>query len=143
MALINKRLVSVDKPFIQKHLSDFLALDALCFGEDAWNAEAFLSDLPEKFETSLSVWSDEQLCGFAMVSRKPEWLHIHRYAVHPDRQGQGLGKVMLQELQRAHPHDIIGLKVAMKNLEAIYFYLSKGFVFIAQSNGYYTLLLYP
>lgn len=143
MALTHALVRAVTEDLLHTHLQDFLDLDALCFEKEAWDSQAFTSALPEKFDLSLSLWDEGVLYGYAMVSRKPSWLHIHRYAVHPERQGKGYGKIILQALRNAHPQDTIGLKVAVNNLPAIHFYLSKGFVFTAQSNGYYTLLLKP
>ncbi|HLT06469.1 MAG TPA: N-acetyltransferase [Cyclobacteriaceae bacterium] len=51
--------------------------------------------------------------------------------VHPDHQGKGIGKLLLQHTQSLR--EVLELKVYQKNTKSLGFYLNKGFEIVAES----------
>lgn len=118
------------KGIMDQHVKEFLLIDDSIQGEK-WSRENFLFDLPEKWNLSLQVLSNQTLAGFLIASNKDNAFHIHRLAIGSDFQNQGLGRQLVERLQhiaRTRKVKLITLKVLNTNTDAIRFYERIGFV---------------
>jgi len=90
-----------------------------------------------------AVWGlcvADVLKGFVVVSSVLDEAEIHNICVHPDFQGQGLGKAMLQALIRklaVQKVQVIYLEARASNDKALGLYHSVGFNVIDQRKAYY------
>ena len=71
---------------VSKYIDELVQLETLCFDEgEAWTAENFMLDLPQKGQLSKLAISNNKLAGYMICSspnqRKAHW---HRSATHPD-----------------------------------------------------------
>ena len=70
-----------------KYIDQLVQLDAICFDEsEAWTADNFILDLPQKGQLSKLAISNNKLVGYLICSSylNQKRCHIHRMAVHPD-----------------------------------------------------------
>ncbi len=83
---------------------------------------------------------DQALVGYGIMSVAVGEAHILNLCMHPERQGQGLGRRMLGRLltlARERHADTAFLEVRASNLPARYLYESEGFNEIGNRRGYY------
>jgi len=70
-----------------KYIDQLVQLDAIYFDEsEAWTAENFMLDLPQKGQLSKLAISNNKLAGYLICSsyQNQKRCHGHRMAVHPD-----------------------------------------------------------
>lgn len=82
----------------------------------------------------------DQLIGHGIMSVAAGECHILNICVHPDHQGNGIGRRMLRRLlalARRGEADTAFLEVRASNVGAIELYLSEGFDEIGRRRGYY------
>jgi len=80
------------------------------------------------------------LVGHAVMSAAVGECHLLNLCVHPDWQGRGLGRRLLQRLfalGQAHNADTAFLEVRASNRRAIALYESAGFCEVGLRRGYY------
>lgn len=79
------------------------------------------------------------MLGFAVVATVLDQAELHNIAVHPDIQGQGLGRQLLAAMIEQLPAAIKNfyLEVRVSNIPAIRLYQQLGFVQIAERRDYY------
>lgn len=66
--------------------------------------------------------------GLYTYARETHYLYIHHFVVHPDHQGQGLGRQLMDALQTLHGDaQKVGLLTRTYNLQAQNFYKRLGF----------------
>lgn len=83
---------------------------------------------------------DEEILGHGVMSVAAGECHILNVCVHPDWQGHGLGRRLLDRLiglGRQHHADTAFLEVRVSNAAAIALYLSSGFNEVGVRKGYY------
>lgn len=117
------------KSELLRQIKDIMVLDQVIVGE-RWSEINFLFDLPEKWELSLQILAEERIAGFLIASLKNQCIHIHRLAVSNQFQNLGLGKQMVNLIQkeaRRKNINFITLKVLYSNTGAIRFYKRLGF----------------
>jgi ribosomal protein S18 acetylase RimI-like enzyme len=98
--------------------------------QDYWVLEHYLADLEKKWELSFAAYYNGKLCGFIIVSEKPESLHVNRIVVSPDLQKSGVGKMLIEGAIRdamSQQKRYLTLKVDEINTGAIDFYKKLGF----------------
>ncbi|MBY0281335.1 MAG: ribosomal protein S18-alanine N-acetyltransferase [Alphaproteobacteria bacterium] len=122
--------------------AEVLALiHAECFiGQQIWSQETF-----KDFFTSNTNWGrvsgwmaiqGEQECGFILVRKIVQECEILTFAVRPDFQRKGIGRLLLRHL--LDEMDIpIFLEVATDNFAAIKLYESEGFEVLTIRRSYY------
>jgi [ribosomal protein S18]-alanine N-acetyltransferase len=121
-----------------------LPLEQELFGPDAWAAETWWGELAQPGRSYVvvdgSVSPDGSLEGYAGVLVNGADADVMTVAVSPDRQGAGLGRLLLDRLvdlaaaQGAHQ---LLLEVRADNAAAQRLYARSGFERIAVRRGYY------
>ena len=98
--------------------------------DDYWTLEHYLSEMNRKWELSSAVYNNSMLCGFIIVSEKPESLHVHRIVIAEEMQGYGIGKMLIsktvQDAKRANKNTVT-LKAEADNTKSLGFYKNLGF----------------
>lgn len=83
---------------------------------------------------------DTELIGHGVISMAVGECHILNLCIHPDWQGQGLGRSLLQRMlnsaQQSHTSTAF-LEVRASNLAAIHLYIGEGFNELGRRKGYY------
>jgi ribosomal protein S18 acetylase RimI-like enzyme len=109
---------------------DYLAEISAQLQGDYWTLDHYLSEMNRKWELSSATFIDGKLCGFIIVSEKPESLHVHRIVIGKDFQGYGIGKMLINKTvaeAKRLKKDAITLKAEADNTKTIGFYKSLGF----------------
>ena len=100
-----------------------------------WSETQFIDSM-----SSTVVLKDQNLVvGFAVLALVADQAELHNIAIHPDRQGQGLGTLFLSAVLDSLPLIIkmLYLEVRVTNFRAIRLYSQLGFNKIAERKGYY------
>ncbi|WP_426562995.1 ribosomal protein S18-alanine N-acetyltransferase [Angustibacter sp. McL0619] len=120
-----------------------LPLEDRLFGHEAWSAPTWWSELAQCEQRDYVVLqgaTDGDVDGYAGVSVAAGVADLMTVAVSPDRQGQGLGRFLVQQLvtlARARGAGRMMLEVRADNVAAQRVYSSVGFERIAVRRGYY------
>ena len=138
--LENLEIKKGSKELIIDNLEELVSIDKNWFFNLAWNEEAFLSDLSSKFETSQLLFYQNQLIGYAIVSKKEIAFHLHKFVIHPEFKSMGVGQFLIETLLEKIKFQPLTLKVEIGNLNAIIFYLKKKFIFTEKSGDYYHMI---
>lgn len=81
-----------------------------------------------------------EIVGYGIMSVTGGECHLLNLCVHPDRQGQGLGRRILRRMLaigRSHGADTAFLEVRASNRAAIALYGAEGFGEVGTRRGYY------
>jgi len=128
--MIVRRLDRADVPAIA-------ALDALCFGCEAWSADQLAGSLALATTHGLGLCEEERLTGFALVQRLEGEAEILTLGIDPARQRQGLGERLLHEILALAVETTVFLEVAADNTAAIRLYEKAGFRLFGRRPAYY------
>jgi len=122
-------------------LDGVMAIEEVSF-PTPWSREMFLEDFPRDFsDTLVAAGSGDEVLGYAVCWTIAGEAHLLNIAVHPARQGQGIGRALLGECVRRAARagaSRIFLEVRAGNGAARRLYRSMGFVFRGIRKGYYT-----
>jgi len=139
MELDNIEIKTASKDLISKHIEELLIIDRSCFDNESWTEDAFLSELPLKFEKSMLLMKNDSVIGYAIVSQKAEGAHLHRLAISKDFVLQRLGEYLLETIIKSIGRKSLTLKVNTFNTGAVIFYLKLGFLFVEKNGNYYKM----
>ena len=126
------------RPMVEDDLQAVLAVEEAGY-DHPWTLGIFHDCL----RVGYCCWvyqSGEQIIGHGVMSVAAGECHILNICVHPDRQGHGLGRKLLQRLLnigRQHHADTAFLEVRVSNRKAVDLYLSSGFNEVGLRRGYY------
>ncbi len=105
-----------------------------------WTRGNFLDSLDSGYEAWVLRDEDSRLLGYFLMMYAVEEVHLLNITVRPDRQGQGLGRKLLDQLialaRDAGMHAVL-LEVRPSNNHALMVYHHLGFVQIGQRKNYY------
>ena len=105
-----------------------------------WTRGNFLDSLDSGYEAWVLRDEDGLLLGYFLMMYAVEEVHLLNITVRPDRQGQGLGRKLLDQLialaRDAGMHAVL-LEVRPSNNHALMVYHHLGFVQIGQRKNYY------
>lgn len=134
------------KPLSSNQLEQAVALDQLCFG-GLWTLEGYQREIANPNSTLLILtipnaesFDQEQIIGLGCYWAILEEAHITMLAVHPDFQGQGLGKLLIYHLlESAYQRQLerATLEVKATNEVALGLYTKFGFKIAGRRKGYY------
>ena len=126
-----------------EQLDQVVELDRLCFG-GLWSLEGYRREIESPNSTLLVITlptsTGEKVIGLGCFWAILEEAHITILAVHPDFQGQGLGKLLLFSLLQDAVHRQLAratLEVSENNLVALSLYQKFGFKIAGKRKGYY------
>lgn len=113
-------------------LDDVANLDGRAFGESGWSRRYFEGELTQSPISVFYVLADAQhrIMGYFGTWHVVDQLHLCTFAVDPDRQGQGLGALLLGcviRLAQRLECQLIQLEVRESNAVARSLYRSRGF----------------
>jgi ribosomal-protein-alanine N-acetyltransferase len=116
------------------------ALEALCFGDDAWTPPMVLSELTGSDRDALVALEDTALVGYAMTLASGDVVDLLRIAVRPEARRRGVARALLdtvlERAKRTRAERVL-LEVRVGNAAARAFYAAAGFAEIARRRGYY------
>lgn len=131
------------KPLTEKELDQVVALDNVCLG-GLWSLRGYQREIASPnsslFIMTINSQSEEQVIGLACFWAVLEEAHITLLAIHPDFQGQGLGKSLLNYLLAEAENKGLKratLEVAENNLKALSLYQKLGFKEAGRRKKYY------
>lgn len=96
----------------------------------SWTMRNLLADELDKWRLSLVMRSGDEPIGCAIISRKPEGLHVHHFIVGTTHRGQGHGtKLVLRVLDEARRENAVRIihHIPQSATRAIDFFLGYGF----------------
>ena len=124
------------------HLPEVMEIEKLVFA-DPWSVASFRHEVAEN-RTALTrvarVWPDGPVLGYFVAWFIEDEVHLGNLAVHPDRQGQGAGQRLLDDLiaeAGRRGGRMMTLEVRESNLGAQRLYLRNGFRPVAIRRRYY------
>jgi ribosomal protein S18 acetylase RimI-like enzyme len=119
---------------------DFPATDLKIYLEENYSIEATAKELKDPDKDMLVATSpSDQILGFALMTRGPpepcicdvpKQVQLQRLYIHPDAQGQGVGKALITRVEaeaRKQGFENLWLGVYEKNYKAIGIYEKLGF----------------
>ncbi len=134
-------IITATKDLVIKYITELIEIDTYYFEKLGWNENAFLSDLPEKFEKSLLVFVNEYLIGYSIISKKENsYYHWHKLVLHKDYASKGYGKIIFKELFSRLNGEKVVFKVDVTNINTIIYHLKNGAFFIKRQENYYHMM---
>ena len=126
------------RPMVEADVEAVLAVEEAAYSHP-WTDVIFRDCLRVGYCCWVAL-SGGQIIGYGVMSVGAGECHILNLCVHPERQGQGLGRRILRRLlaiARAHGADTALLEVRVSNGRAIALYESEGFGEVGRRRGYY------
>lgn len=122
-------------------------LDAIMGVEKAAHSHPWAASIMQRYlekPDTCWVWQEQEaILAHAVVSVVATEAELLTIAVHPDAQGRGLGKKMLQQVidcAEQQQAEQVFLEVRESNAGAIALYENNGFCQVGQRNNYYPML---
>jgi ribosomal-protein-alanine acetyltransferase len=116
------------------------SLEAELFGSDAWSEASLREELSGPGRRAVVLDEEGAVLGYAVTMRAGDVVDLHRIAVRPDRQRQGLAALLLADAldaARADGAERMLLEVSAGNAAAVAFYDAQGFARIDVRRRYY------
>lgn len=133
----------VFEPMVAADLLQVMELERLAFPVEPWTPGLFLHELKLDFSRlELARTSDakRRLVGYACWWLVGDEIHILNLAVHPDAQGRGMGRALVQRVlddAQAHAATSVSLEVRHDNAAGAALYRAMGFSHIGRRKNYY------
>ena len=133
------------KPLTEQELDQVLALDNICLG-GIWSLNGYKREIKNPNNSLLIMTidsqSEEKVIGIGSVCfwGNIKGAHISLLAIHPNFQGQGLGKLLLTHLLEEVDKKVyktVTLQVAKNNFKALNLYQQFGFKEIGRRKNCY------
>jgi len=126
------------RPLKNKDLPDILRIEDSVY-DYPWSEQIFKDCLAMGY-SNWGLHSEGQLIAYAILSIAVGEAHVLNICIDPDKQGQGFGRMFLQELFKVAKEkgaESIFLEVRPTNKGAIVLYKKLGFTQIGQRKNYY------
>lgn len=121
-------------------INQLLDIEHYCY-DDPWPREAFEEEIGNGIAGIGMVAEDDGIIvGFITGLTMAQELQVHNIAVHPDYQGRGIGRQLMEavdDLGRAGDYQRISLEVRQDNDIACKLYLSLGFKAVGTRKDFY------
>lgn len=105
-----------------------------------WQRSHFMDALDSGYTLQCLLGADDALLGYYVAMLGVDEAHLLNVCVAPAHQGQGWGRVLLDDLDRwarSHRAQWLWLEVRVSNTRARDIYLSHGYREVGQRKGYY------
>ena len=121
-------------------IDQMVSIEEYCY-DTPWPREAFEEEI-DNAELGIGFVAEEEgyMVGFATGLSVASEFHLHNIAVHPDHQGKGVGRQLLEKIDEyCHQHDLhkILLEVRRDNENARRLYLGMGYQSVGTRKDYY------
>ncbi len=128
----------------EAHVEDIdqlLAIEEYCY-DNPWPREAFEEEI-DNGDVAIGMVAEEEgmIVGFLTGMIMTKELHLHNIAVHPDYQGRGIGRQLMEAVDdycREGDFQRITLEVRQDNAIARRLYLSLGFKAVGTRKDFYS-----
>lgn len=131
------------KPLTEEELTQVLELDDLCFG-GLWSLDGYKREIESPNSCLLiiiiNIGKTEKVIGLGCFWAILDEAHLTILGIHPDFQGQGLGKLLLSKLlEEAENRSLerATLEVGENNNKALNLYEQFGFKEAGRRKKYY------
>lgn len=127
------------EPMQQSDLADVLALEESVYPHP-WSMGNFVDSLSSNYEAWVLRDQSGDLLGYFLLMAIVDEAHLLNVAVSAERQGQGLGRVLLNQAvacARGLGMESVLLEVRPSNTRALEIYERYGFKHIGRRKGYY------
>jgi ribosomal-protein-alanine N-acetyltransferase len=127
------------EPMQQSDLADVLALEESVYPHP-WSMGNFVDSLSSNYEAWVLRDQNGDLLGYFLLMAIVDEAHLLNVAVSAERQGQGLGRVLLNQAvacARGLGMASVLLEVRPSNTRALEIYERYGFKQIGRRKGYY------
>lgn len=127
------------EPMQQSDLADVLALEESVYPHP-WSMGNFVDSLSSNYEAWVLRDQGGDLLGYFLLMAIVDEAHLLNVAVSAERQGQGLGRVLLNQAvacARGLGMESVLLEVRPSNTRALEIYERYGFKHIGRRKGYY------
>lgn len=122
-------------------LPGLAALEARLFPDDAWSEASWWAELGARPRRDYVVAADgADLAGYGGLDHGGEVSDVMTVAVAPQARGRGLGRALVDELERraaARGAGHLMLEVRADNTAALALYQGRGFVVVSRRRAYY------
>jgi ribosomal-protein-alanine N-acetyltransferase len=140
MAVINQKHV-IFRPMVLADVPTIAAIEQEVF-TIPWTVQALNQDLMQNhFAHYFVMQYEEDIIGYGGMWLIVDEAHVTNIAVRPQYQGQGLGELLLDEIQRQarrNGAERMTLEVRKSNVVAQRLYVKKGFEHAGIRPGYYS-----
>ncbi len=119
------------------HIGQLLPIENDLFGAEQWSAAMFWNELAAGHHYIAATVPGDELVGYAGLAVSADEAWVQNIAVRRDRQGQGLGRQLLNTLLRLAGSKPVLLEVAVDNAPAQHLYASFSFEVVGVRKGYY------
>lgn len=131
------------KPLTEEKLTEVLELDELCFG-GLWSLDGYKREIESPNSCllilTINIDKSEKIIGLGCFWAIIDEAHLTILAIHPDFQGQGLGKLLLGKLlEEAENRNLerATLEVGENNNKALNLYQQFDFKEAGRRKKYY------
>lgn len=131
------------KSLTEEELTEVLELDDLCFG-GLWSLDGYKREIESPNSCllilTINIEESEKIIGLGCFWAILDEAHLTILAIHPDFQGQGLGKLLLGKLlEEAKNRNLerATLEVGENNKKALHLYQQFGFKEAGRRKKYY------
>lgn len=122
-------------------ISQLLDIEHYCY-DNPWPREAFEEEIGNgDVGIGMVAEEDGMIVGFLTGMAMAKELHLHNIAVHPDYQGRGIGRQLMEAVDdycREGDFRLITLEVRQDNDIARRLYLSLGFKAVGTRKDFYS-----
>ena len=123
----------------ESHVAPIAALEQLCFN-DPWSETSIASELDNPLSLWLVALEGETVVGYVGSQTVMGWTDMMNVAVHPDHRRKGIGRALVEELERLlqeQGNECLTLEVRASNTPAKTLYFDLGFNQVGLRKNYY------
>lgn len=127
------------RPMTVADLDAVMAIEARAYSHP-WSRGNFVDSLAAGYVAEVLECTQDGLRAYLVAMEGPDELHLLNLTVHPESQGQGLARTLLNALQahgRARELRTLWLEVRESNHRARALYRQGGFAEVGRRRGYY------
>ncbi len=124
----------------EAHLDAVLEIEGVVFS-NPWRRKDFQYSMSREGSYGTVLLADGRLIGYSIGFFALEEFHLADFAIHPDLQNRGIGRLLLEVLLdslKQRPVNLVSLEVRASNTTAVALYKKAGFQTVAIRRGYYS-----